>query len=201
MELFIFIKGVLLGFSIAAPVGPIGVLCIRRTLTQGMLNGLISGLGAATADAFYGCIAAFGLTIISNFLLQQQLYLQIIGGVFLLYLGYTTFRSKPAAKARAAKNSGLIGAYISTVALTLTNPLTIMMFLAIFAGMGVGGTSDIVAGLLVFGIFVGSALWWLTLSGSVNLLRDKFNSNCLIWINRLSGLIILAFGLSSLLTL
>jgi threonine/homoserine/homoserine lactone efflux protein len=201
MELFIFIKGVILGFSIAAPVGPIGVLCIRRTLTLGMMNGLISGLGAATADAFYGCIAAFGLTIISNFLLQQQLYLHFIGGVFLLYLGYTTFKSKPATKAVEAKSSGLVSAYISTVALTLTNPLTIMMFLAIFAGVGIGSTSNIVAGFLVFGIFIGSALWWLTLSGCVNLLRDKFNSNCLLWVNRLSGLIILAFGLSSLLTL
>jgi len=201
--LVFFIKGIILGFSIAAPVGPMGVLCIRRTLSKGMLNGFLSGLGTATADAVYGCVAAFSVTVVSTFLLDNQSYLRSIGGLFLLYLGYKTFKSIPAEVAAKAVGKGLLGTYTSAFFLTLTNPLTIISFAAIFAGLGVG-TNDgnyLLASLLVFGVFIGSMLWWLILSTSVNLLRSKFDEKRLKWVNRLSGLIIAGFGILSLITI
>ena len=197
------IKGIVLGFSIAAPVGPIGLLCIRRTLTNGMGNGFISGLGAATADAIYGLIAALGISAVSIFLVDHQFYLRLMGGVFLLYLGYTTFRSMPAEVAANANGEGLIGAYASTLFLTITNPMTIMSFAAVFAGLGVGaiGESYISSFSLVIGVFIGSMLWWLLLSGMVNVLRHHLDSKYLKWVNQLSGLIIASFGIVSLISI
>jgi threonine/homoserine/homoserine lactone efflux protein len=203
MELLFLIKGVILGFSIAAPVGPMGVLCIRRTLSSGMLSGFLSGLGTATADAVYGCIAAFGVTVISAFLLDHQFYLRLIGGLFLLYLGYKTFQSIPAEKAVKAEGKSFLGAYTSAFFLTLTNPLTILSFAAVFAGLGVGTTDGnyILAGFLVLGVFSGSMFWWLILSGMVNMLRSKFDQQRLKWMNRLSGFIIGGFGILSLISI
>jgi threonine/homoserine/homoserine lactone efflux protein len=194
-----FARGLLLGFSIAAPVGPIGVLCIRRTLTQGWRIGFLTGLGAATADATYGAIAAFGLTALSNLLIAEQFWLRLIGGVFLLYLGARTFFAKPATVAANATANSLAGAYSSTFLLTLTNPTTILSFAAIFAGFGVASSgSTLSAAVLVLGVFVGSALWWLLLSGGVTLLRARFRSAALVWVNRISGVVIFLFGLLSL---
>lgn len=197
------IKGIVLGFSIAAPVGPIGLLCIRRTLTNGMGNGFISGLGAATADAIYGLIAALGISAVSIFLVDHQFYLRLMGGVFLLYLGYTTFRSMPAEVAANANGEGLIGAYASTLFLTIANPMTIMSFAAVFAGLGVGaiGENYISSFFLVIGVFIGSMLWWLILSGMVNVLRHHLDSKYLKWVNQLSGLIIASFGIVSLISI
>lgn len=193
-----------MGFSIAAPVGPIGVLCIRRTINNGRLSGLVSGLGAATADGLYGCVAAFGLTFISSFLVSQQLWLRLIGGGFLIYLGIKTLLSKPAEKAAVvSSDSTIAGDYLSTFFLTVTNPMTILSFAAVFAGMGLAVTDGgyISAVLLVLGVVIGSALWWLCLSGIVGVFRQKFNSTGLIWVNRISGLIIVAFGLAALASL
>lgn len=202
MENMFFIKGVILGFSIAAPVGPIGVLCIRRTLSNGLLNGFISGLGTATADALYGCIAAFGLTVVSTFLIDSQFYLHLIGGLFLLYLGYKTFQSVPAEIAAKANGKGFFGSYTSAFFLTLTNPLTIMSFAAVFAGLGIGTAGgEFASALLVLGVFIGSMLWWLFLSGTVNLLRTRFDKKRLHWVNQISGVVITAFGILSLSTL
>jgi threonine/homoserine/homoserine lactone efflux protein len=196
-----FGRGLLLGLSIAAPVGPIGILCIRRTLTQGQISGFLSGLGAATADAIYGCIGGFGLTFISSVLIDQAIWFRLIGGVFLCYLGCKTFRSAPPVKSAAiGTKQGLWGTYASTVFLTLTNPATILSFAAVFAGFGLVGTSgDYVSAIvLVLGVFAGSALWWLLLSSGVNLLRSRFNQHGLQWLNRISGALILGFGLVSL---
>ncbi|MBN2386006.1 MAG: LysE family transporter [Anaerolineales bacterium] len=203
MHIPLFLRGLLIGFSIAAPVGPIGVLCIRRTLTEGRASGLVSGLGAATADAVYGCIAGSGLTLISAFLVNQQTCLRIIGGVFLLFLGLKTLLSSPAKQAAQTRGGGLLGDYASTFFLTLTNPVTILSFAAIFAGLGLAGAggSYTAAGILVLGVFIGSALWWLMLSGGVSLLREKCNPRDLLWVNRVSGGIITGFGLFSLVSL
>ncbi len=191
------LRGLIIGFSIAAPVGPIGVLCIRRTLAEGRVSGLVSGLGAATADAIYGCIAGFGLTFASSILVSQQVWLRLIGGLFLCYLGVKTFLARPAQEAASAEGRGLMGAYLSTFLLTLTNPITILAFAAIFAGLGVGGASRnyVSAGLLVSGVFLGSTLWWLILSGGVGALRMRFKLQGLRWVNRISGVIIMGFGL------
>jgi threonine/homoserine/homoserine lactone efflux protein len=197
------VRGFILGFSIAAPVGPIGVLCIRRTLTQGRLTGFLSGLGAATADAFYGAIAAFGLTAISGFLNSQQLWLRLAGGLFLLYLGGQTFFTKPSERAAEAKASNLFQAYLSTVFLTLTNPATIISFTVIFAGLGLSQTDGNLASAaeLVLGVFLGSSAWWLTLSGLVGALRERFSPQAMLWVNRLAGVVIVVFGIIALYSL
>jgi len=195
------IRGWLIGFAIAAPVGPIGVLCIRRTLADGRLVGFLSGIGAATADACYGAIAAFGLTALQDVLLRQQVWLRVAGGLFLIYLGLRTFLARPSADAaRASNRGGLPGAYLSTFGLTLTNPATILAFLVIFAGFRLGETTNNYLGAvsIVVGVFLGSASWWLLLSGLVGLLRERFSATWLSWVNRLAGVVIFAFGVGAL---
>jgi threonine/homoserine/homoserine lactone efflux protein len=195
-----FVRGVIIGFSIAAPVGPIGVLCIRRTLAAGRTAGLVSGFGAATADAVYGFVAGFGLTFISTFLIRQKMWLGIVGGLFLCYLGIRTFLAKPAEQAASSGGARPIAAYTSTFFLTLTNPMTVLFFAAIFAGLGIGSTTGnyVSAGVLVTGVFTGSALWWIFLSVGVSVIRSAFNPRRLRWVNRLSGVIITGFGLFAL---
>lgn len=195
-------KGTVLGFSIAAPVGPIGLLCIRRTLAQGTLAGFISGLGAATADLTYGFVAAFGLTAVSGFLVGHSTWIRIIGGLFLCYLGISTFRSNPATESPDSPETNLFLSFGSTFLLTLTNPMTILSFLAMFAGLGLAssaapGYRD--GALLVAGVFFGSALWWFLLSGITVLVRHRFTSEAMRWVNRLSGLLIFGFGIAALL--
>lgn len=199
MDLNFLLRGLILGFSIAAPVGPIGVLCIRRTLADGRTTGLVCGLGAATADALYGAVAAFGLTVLSTALVHQQTLLRGTGGAFLIFLGIRTLLARPAQQAAHTSGRGLAGAYTSTFLLTLTNPMTILSFTAIFAGLGLaagGGAAS--AGALVAGVFLGSALWWLILSGGTALLRDKLSLLALQWVNRISGILIVFFGLAAL---
>ncbi len=193
------LKGAAIGFSIAAPVGPIGVLCIRRSVADGARAGLATGLGAATADAIYGCVAAFGLTAISSFLVSQRFWLGLVGGAFLCYLGIKTFLSKPVQESSDPQNKRLLSAYFSTLVLTLTNPATILSFVAIFAGFGLGGSPDYQsAASLVAGVFVGSALWWLFLSSAVGMFRSRMSMTWMLAINRLSGCVIFAFGLYAL---
>lgn len=196
----IALRGFLIGLSIAAPVGPIGILCIRRTLAEGRLTGFLSGLGAATADMLYGAVAAFGLTVVSDLLIGQADWLRLVGGAFLLYLGIRTFLSKPAERAAQASRSGLFGSYLSTFFLTVTNPMTILSFAAIFAGLRLGETGGdyFSAAMMVLGVFLGSASWWLGLSFGVGLLREKFTPARLAWANRISGMMIMAFGAAAL---
>ena len=195
------LKGLAIGFSIAAPVGPIGVLCIRRSLSEGRQVGLATGLGAATADAIYGCVAAFGLTAVSSALVGHRSWLGFSGGLFLCYLGVRTFMSGPAARAAESPGRGLPAAYLTAFFLTLANPMTILSFVAVFAGFGLGSSPNyLAAGVLVTGVFIGSALWWLLLSGGVGLLQSRIGSGWMQLINRLSGCIIFAFGIYSLST-
>lgn len=203
MENSFLLRGLIMGFSIAAPVGPIGVLCIRRTLAEGQRAGLFTGLGAATADAIYGCIAGFGLFFISGILVAQEIWLRLAGGLFLCYLGVRTFTAIPAEHFSKVKRYDLIGAYVSTFVLTLTNPMTVISFVAIFNGLGVatGGVDYASASLLVLGVFSGSVLWWAVLSGTVSLFRRRFDLNWLRWMNRVSGSVIAGFGLLALLSL
>lgn len=201
MNISFLAKGLIIGFSIAAPVGPVGILCIRRSLSQGYLVGFFTGLGAATADALYGFIAGFGLTIISNILVSQQMGLKLMGGLFLCYLGLKIALEKPTEQ--SANPSGkIINAYASTFFLTVTNPITILSFIAIFAGLGLGIKNNYWdAGILVLGVFLGSTLWWLILVSGVSLFRNQINTHTLQWINRISGIIIIGFGLAALLSL
>ncbi len=194
------LKGLILGFSIAAPVGPIGVLCIRRSLINGWLAGVLSGLGAATADGLYGMLAVFGLAAALNNVSQDSVWLvvlRIIGGLFLGYMAIKTMLSRPATEGANAQADNLWAMYASTLFLTLTNPLTILSFATVFAGLGITayGWDSI---WLVVGVTVGSALWWLLLCGSVSLLRERVQAYSL-WINRISGVIILGFAIAILL--
>ncbi len=191
-----FLKGLVFGFSIAAIVGPIGLLCIRRTLVAGRMSGFISGLGAALADAAYALIAALGLTAISGFLLNYQSVLQLLGGLFLCYLGIQTFLSKPTEVSQGAVKTNLLNDFISTFFLTLTNPMTILSFIAIFAGLGLAASSnDYLAGiLLVSGVFVGSTIWWLMLSIATGFFRKSLTHIGIVIVNKVSGIIILGFG-------
>lgn len=203
MDIELLLKGCVIGVSIAAPVGPIGVLCIRRTLAGGSSAGLVSGLGAASADALYGAVAAFGMTAVSSALVSQREILSLIGGVFLLYLGIKTMLSKPADHAAVVNGRGLFGTFVSTLVLTLTNPMTILSFVAIFAGLGLANAAGDYpsAGLLVLGVFMGSAFWWLALSAGVGLLRSRITVVSMRWVNRISGVIITGFGLVALASL
>lgn len=190
---------ILIGLAIAAPVGPIGLLCIRRSLVHGRIYGLVSGLGAATADTIYGFIAGFGLTAVSGFLTAHAFWLQLLGGIFMCYLGWRTLRSKPPEQSAAVQGGSLLKSYSSIFLLTITNPMTILSFAGIFAGLGLtAGSSDWTASLfLVGGVFVGSALWWLLLSTGVGLLRHRLSPSSLAWINRISGWIIMGFGFAA----
>jgi threonine/homoserine/homoserine lactone efflux protein len=200
MDITFFLRGLVIGFSIAAPVGLIGVLCVRRTLAEGRASGLATGLGAATADAIYGCVAGFGLTFISSFLVNQQTWFRVIGGLFLCYLGIKTLLARPKEQAKRTKDLGVVKDFVSTFFLTLTNPMTIISFAAIFAGLGLVGSSGsyMSAGVLVLGVFLGSALWWLILVSGAGLFKERFGHNGLRWVNRVSGAIITGFGILAL---
>jgi threonine/homoserine/homoserine lactone efflux protein len=194
------LRGFLVGLTIAAAVGPISLLIIRRTLADGMLVGLSSGLGAATADGLYGAVAAFGLTAVSDLLVGQRRLLGVVGGLFLLVLAWRAATSRPmqAARGADAPATGLAGAYGSTVALTLTNPLTILSFVAIFAGLGIVGGSGLGAAALVAGVFLGSLLWWIVLTGGVSLLRSQVRPRVLRAVNLGSGALLAAFGVAAI---
>ncbi len=197
MGLEFFIKGAIVGFSIAAPVGPIGVLCIRRTLAFGRLSGLFSGLGAAVADVIFGLILVSGLTLVSDYLLQTHFYLHMIGGAFLLYLGFKTFNAKPGDITKKTTHKTLFRDFISTFFLTLTSPLTIIAYLAVFTGLGLANLRGdwLNALFLVLGVFIGATFWWFLLSEGVSLFRKKVTQNSMIWINRITGIIIGGFGI------
>lgn len=202
MPVTLFIRGFLIGLSVAAEIGPMAILCIRRTLAQGHLAGLATGLGVASADGCYGAVAGFGLVLISQFVVAQHVWLRLIGGIFLCYLGLKTLLAAPATRAASASGGDLVRSYLSALGLTLTNPMTILSFAAIFAGLGVGtGGGYGGAGLLVLGVFIGSALWWVVLAGAVTALRGRITPRVLRWVNRASGTIILAFGLVALASL
>jgi threonine/homoserine/homoserine lactone efflux protein len=224
--LLFLVKGLAIGFAIAAPVGPIGVLCVRRTFADGRLAGFVTGLGAATADAFYGAVAAFGLTAVSDFLLGFQQELRLAGGVFLLGLGVKTFFERPSTRAAPMQGDGLAQVWLTTVVLTLTNPATILSFLAVFAGAGLAetrhGPAD--AAAIVAGVFLGSTAWWLLLSSFIGKWRDRFpefaslapnrfggavvtgvtlgySNRILTRVNRISGVVLAAFGIAAMVSL
>jgi threonine/homoserine/homoserine lactone efflux protein len=193
------VKGIVVGIVIALPVGPVGVLCVRRTLFQGPSFGFVSGLGAATADTVFGVIAGFGLTIVRDFLLRFQDWFGAAGGIFLLYVGIKALLTAGEAEPEPVDDEALFAAYVSTFALTITNPITILAFAAIFAAVGVseeGGFLD--TGVLVAGVFVGSLLWWLGLSFGIAGLRRAAGTVRLSWLNRISGGILAASGLGLL---
>src|SRR5512135_2046158 len=211
----LLIKGLIVGCCLAAPVGPIAALCVQRTISKRLLSGLISGLGAAAADAFYGMVAAFGATIVSDFLIAERSWMQRVGGVILIFMGLRLFLSKPApekgkgsreaevGKGHGGKktapnnnNRGLTGDFLSTFLLTLTNPMTFVAFAAVFATMGIGAVRGrpFLTAELVGGVLLGSQLWWTILCGGAHALRRHFDYRKLITINKATGIFVIGVG-------
>ena len=200
MDTTLLLRGFVLGFTIAAAVGPISLLVIRRTLAEGQRYGLISGLGVATADATYGTIAAFGVTAVSDVLVDWRRALGLVGGLFLLWLAWRTIRSVPGEAATGANGPrrGLPGAYLSTLGLTLTNPMTILSFAALFVGLGVTGGDTAEATLLTLGVFAGSSAWWGVLTTVVGALRSRVTTTWMRRVNVASGVLIGAFAIAAI---
>ena len=203
MEISIFLKGLIIGLSIAAPVGPISILCIRRSMMDRLAIGLAVGLGAATGDGIYGLIAAFGITSISSFLVRHILPLRCIGGIFLIYLGLVIVLKKSAQNSAYVPSQNIVYTYLSTLLLTLTNPLTILSFAAIFAGVDFTETANNyeAATILTLGVFLGSAIWFIALSTIVNMCKKQCNEYVINWINRISGIFLIGFGIIILATI
>lgn len=199
----LLLRGLIIGFSIAAPVGPIGLLCIRRSLRNGWLAGFVSGMGAATADMLYGCVAAFGLKAISDLMIQGQAWLRGIGGLFLVFLGARFLLGQTSVEPEDRRAGGLLADYSTTFLLTLTNPLTIISFAAVFATLSPSNTrlSAAAAAQMVAGVFLGSSAWWMVLSTLVALLKRQVSVKINLWIGRVSGIVIMAFGITALLSL
>jgi threonine/homoserine/homoserine lactone efflux protein len=204
MEINFFLQGFIIGFTIAASIGPIAILCMRRSIANGYLSGFFSGMGVATADGLYGAVAAFGLTFISSFLLAQQIWLQIIGIIFLIYLGSKIFNDKPKNNNHhKIESKGLINDYISILFLTLVNPMTILMFTGVFAGAGLGQTANDYssATMLTLGVFIGSATIYLILSIIFGIFSKKLKPSVMILVNKISGATVIGFAVVMILSL
>lgn len=191
MDPALLVRGFALGFVIAAGVGPISLLVIRRTLAEGRVVGLASGFGVATADATYGGIAAFGLSAVTDVLVDGRRVLGLVGGLFLLWLAWNAIRSRPTTEASVKeRRGGLVGAYLSILGLTLANPMTILSFGAVFAGSGLTGSNAAESALITLGVFAGSSAWWVVLTTGIAMLRSRVTARWLGAVNVISGLTI-----------
>jgi threonine/homoserine/homoserine lactone efflux protein len=199
----ILLKGAIIGFSLAAPVGPVGILCIRRTLTDGHRRGFISGLGAAAADSVYAIIAAFGITLISNFIVAEEYWIRLVGGILLIGLGVRTLLAHPVEQASKLGGNGHASAFVSMFFLTFTNPMTLFAFAVVFAGIGAGSEVGdyLTASFLVAGVFLGSSIWFLFITTVVHIYKDKFKLWGLKVINAVAGSFIVLCGIVALLSL
>lgn len=196
-----FVKGVGAGFVVAAPVGPVAVLCIRRTLTRGLASGLATGLGATIADTIYGIIAAYGIGFVSEFLFSNDFWVRLIGGIILLVLAIRIFRAGPVST-EAKVSKGLAGDFFSALIVTLTNPITIVAFGLVYSTIGVAGAGASYdwTEALVLGVLLGAALWWGSLVGIAGLCRERLDNEGLRWLNRISASVILICGLAVLIS-
>jgi len=198
--LWLLSKGVMAGLAIAVPVGPVNVLCASRTISKGPLSGLMSGFGAATADTLYGAIAGFSISFIIQFLQREEFWIRVFGGVLLMAIGVLYLRKPANAPERPTEESSVHSDYSSTLLLTLTNPTSVLSFIAVLAGLGMqGNVAWWLTLLLVVGIFCGSMLWWVILVLLVNRFRDRFDRHAMLWMNRIAGLAIGGFGVATFL--
>lgn len=195
---WMLVKGAGIGFAVAAPVGPIGMLCIRTTLERGRVAGFCAGLGAAVADTIFAGIGAYGVNLIGGFLNAEKMWFSLFGGLFLIAFGIHLARREPNLANSESREvpQGLLADFLMTLVLTLANPTTILSFVAVFAGLSglIGFSLDAVPALLI-GVFLGSAGWWLTLSGIVGLIRHRIDHQTMVWINRIAGIVLMVFGL------
>jgi threonine/homoserine/homoserine lactone efflux protein len=192
MDLLLFLKGLAIGFLLAVPIGPAGILCIRKSLTEGHTRALFTGLGAATIDALYAGIAAFGVTLVSDLIAVHQTPLRLAGGGLLLFLGTRMFQISRTGLAVSSDGKGALGSYLTTVLLGITNPVTLFAFLAVFATFGLGNGLLVVSTFIpVLGVFAGSCLWFFTLTFTATFFRKKLDAGGFIWVNRISGALII----------
>ncbi|RWX74779.1 LysE family translocator [Neorhizobium lilium] len=199
MDVLLFGKSLLLGLVVAAPLGPIGALCINRTLERGFWAGVAGGLGTALADAIYASFAAIGFSAFAARLSMIDAPLKLIGGLFMLWLGWKSMRPKPPRAVAQVGARDLLGTIATTFLLTITNPMTILAFAAMFAGLGLADAPGAInATIVVAGVFLGSLLWWFLLSGSVTFARRRLPEGFALWVSRLSGVILIGFGLYAL---
>jgi threonine/homoserine/homoserine lactone efflux protein len=203
MEMGLFFKGIVVGIIIATPVGPVGTLCVQRTLTEGKANGFLTGLGATAADVIFGLIAAFGLTVVSNFLIDKQEWIRLLGGIIICLIGIKVFFVNTQKKIAPTRSPNHFSAFGSAFLIAITNPITIITFAVMFAGFGLVGSNAKYgsASLTVFGVFVGSGFIWLTLWGMTLMFRERFDFGRMKWVNKIAGIVILIFGVSTLLSL
>jgi len=198
-EVDLLIGGIIVGLMIAMPVGPVNILCIHRTIESGWRSGVISGLGAAAADMLYGCIAGFSITLVVQFLVREQFWIRFFGGILLVVIGIWYFFKRP--EPLNAQKQDRRSAYSdvrSTFLLTLTNPTTVLSFLAILAALGMGAPRHWwLTVLLVGGIFCGSMVWWIVLGSIVNYFRARFSDRILLLMNRFAGLAIGGCGVAA----
>ena len=198
-ELDLLLRGVLAGLAIAVPVGPVNVLCISRTIAKGRLAGIISGFGAATADTIYGGIAGFGISLIIDFLIREKFWIRLVGGALLIAIG-TIYWFKRPKKLRHEQEESSHSEYVTTLLLTLTNPTTVLSFLAVLAGLRLAQSRPWTMTLfVVLGIFCGSMLWWIVLALISGHFRDRFNDRAVIWMNRIAAVAIGGFGVVTML--
>ena len=203
MELSPFLQGMIIGLTLAVPVGPISLLCIQRAIEHGRLHGIVSGLGVATADSLYAAVAVLGLTVISGIILAQQVFFRSVAGIVLIAVGIKVFLSVPAEPAEADRHISFTKDYLSLLAIALANPLTILFFIIVLPGFGIvlGGTSLSTSLEFILGIFTGSVAWWIILCGAVGSVRSQLSIRNLRHINRISGILIICFGIGTLLLL
>jgi threonine/homoserine/homoserine lactone efflux protein len=202
MDYSVLFKGIIIGFTVSAPMGPIGVLCVQRTLNKGRLSGFISGMGAAVADSLYAIIAGLGLSIIIDFISTRKLFFELIGISLLVIIGLKIISSNPIKQIRKARKRGnnLLSDFASIAILTISNPLSLFLFIAVFAGLGMmdDNINKLLTSYLVIGVFTGATLWWFILSSIVNLFRAKFRLRSLWWINKIAGAVLILFALISI---
>ncbi len=195
----IFIKGIIIGFLVSAPLGPIGIMCIQRTLNRGYMAGFVSGLGAAAADIIFALIAGFGLTIIISFIEKQQIYFQILGGLFVLYIGFRIFNTNPVKQLRLQRlnKTRLSQDFASVFLLTISNPMAILLFIAIMAALKVANDllSFFELSILTAGIAGGAILWWFVLASIANRFRKRIRLKSIWWLNKITGSVVFLFGL------
>jgi threonine/homoserine/homoserine lactone efflux protein len=198
-EVDLLIRGIIVGLMIAIPVGPVNILCIHRTIEAGWKSGVISGLGAAAADMLYGGVAGFSITLIVQFVVREQFWIRFFGGILLVVIGIFYFFKRPQPlNAQTEDRESALSDMRSTFLLTMTNPTTVLSFLAILAALGLGNQRQWWLTLfLVGGIFCGSMVWWIVLSSIVNRFRGRFNDRALLWMNRIAGIAIGAFGVAA----
>lgn len=203
MEMGLLFKGIVIGVVIAMPVGPVGTLCVQRTITQGRINGFLTGLGATIADVVFGFIAAFGLTAVSNFLIDQQDWIRLLGGIIICLIGLQVYSLDTRGEINQIQSPNLLSAFGSAFLIAITNPITIITFVIMFAGLGLAGSNSQygAAGLTVFGVFLGSSLIWLLVWGMSLILSERFAFGRTKWMNKIAGILIFTFGVAALLSL